>query len=115
MHVHTAGYDCAAGTYGAVPGLSTASCSGLCPAGFACPVNTIVPVPCSSSSSSSGDSSTGVTVKQQYSLGGAAECTDCPGTAADRVRAKVARRKHHFRVAMYEDPLFKLAIALYCT
>ncbi|DAZ92498.1 TPA: hypothetical protein N0F65_012728 [Lagenidium giganteum] len=39
-------YPCPAGSYGATPGLASAACSGLCPAGFYCPERTSQPLPC---------------------------------------------------------------------
>lgn len=47
-------YICEAGYYGNQEGLSTFSCSGLCPAGFLCPAGTIEPYnrPCSKSPNS---------------------------------------------------------------
>jgi hypothetical protein len=56
---------CPAGTYGAVSGLTTAGCSGLCTAGFACPLGVACPqfLMCPSGS---------------YSLAGAGACSVCP-------------------------------------
>ena len=55
-------YPCRAGTYGESLGLASEDCSGLCPRGSFCPVNSIHPLPCSPGA---------------YSTGGATDCTSC--------------------------------------
>jgi len=49
-------YPCRAGTYGESLGLSSEDCSGLCPRGSFCPVNSIHPLPCSPGAYSTGKS-----------------------------------------------------------
>lgn len=39
-------FRCPAGTFGNSTGLTSGECSGICPAGFYCPIGTIDPIPC---------------------------------------------------------------------
>jgi len=55
---------CPVGTYGRTRGLTTSRCSGVCPAGFACPEASVEPTKCQPGS---------------YSTGAAKRCTRCPG------------------------------------
>lgn len=58
---------CARGRYGELTGSSSPDCSGFCPAGFYCPEGTSQPISCPPFT---------------YSVGGAWECSDCPGKEA---------------------------------
>lgn len=58
-------FACAAGLYGNVTGQTDPRCSGLCPAGYYCPVGTSEPIACEN---------------QYFSVGGASKCSACPGS-----------------------------------
>ncbi len=57
---------CAGGQFGALPGMNTSACSGMCTPGFACPAR-------------STNATALLCPAGQYSTGGAAMCTACPG------------------------------------
>lgn len=57
--------DCPEGTYGAVQGLATPLCTGLCAAGYAC-------------APGSTNATAAACAQGKYSLAGAAACTSCP-------------------------------------
>lgn len=83
-------YKCPAGTFGEKPGLTDESCSGLCPKGFFCPVNTVNPLPCSPGA---------------YSSGGAAECTSCdvPETISMEKKNRMCRDKRDCCFSVFEE------------
>lgn len=64
---------CPAGTYGAAGGLRDQGCTGVCPAGAACPEGTVDPALCEEGS---------------YAVGGAVVCNVCPGKRVAGVDTK---------------------------
>lgn len=54
---------CSPGYFGSLEGLANRACSGYCPAGFECPLNTSVPIPCPDGT---------------YTTGGNDKCIPCP-------------------------------------
>ena len=60
--------DCPAGRFGGTAGLTTASCSGNCSAGYACPAG-------------STNSTAVLCGAGQYSVSGSGSCTSCPASA----------------------------------
>jgi hypothetical protein len=59
--------DCPAGKFGSTQGLSVATCSGDCMAGYACPA-----------ASTASNAAVNVCPAGRYSLAGASVCIDCP-------------------------------------
>ena len=57
--------DCPGGVYGSTPGASSATCSGSCAAGYACPPGSTSPT-------------VSVCMPGTYSTGGSAQCLPCP-------------------------------------
>jgi len=69
---------CPVGTYGRTRGLTTSRCSGVCPAGFACPEASVEPTRCQPGT---------------YSTGAAKRCTHCPGGESEHATVYNPERK----------------------